>query len=450
MSTSIEAQGVTVDEAIQVALNQLGVTRDSVEIKIIHHPRSGFLGIGARKAKVRATVRKSALQDGEEFDMSEGGGQRRGRRGRRGSRRGRGGRGQGGERPDNKGGGQQSDRSSDRGQQGGRGRQQQARGSQPDKDEKKSGRAQNQRTKRSDNEAKQGKDQPREQKAAQQSSGEEKRSEQTSEQNSERRSRRGRRGGRGRDRRRRESEEKSADAPQPSNSNAEPDSQQLSPQKAEPAAADQSAEAANQSTENSGKSPKSARGNRRNEQRPDDAPRLSREQVIERAVPMVEELVKRMGFEAEVKGDSADDAGDVTVSIHCEAEGLLIGRRGQTLDALEHVVNRMIFTGEPTSDARVQIDVGGYRARRRESLLELAGRLKDRAVSQGRRVQVSPMSQRDRRILQAALADDEAVETRALGSGFYRRVLIAPSGLADDGSPVEEISEDSIDSGGVG
>ena len=57
MSTSIEAQGVTVDEAIQVALNQLGVSRDSVEIKIVHHPRGGFLGIGARKAKVRATSR---------------------------------------------------------------------------------------------------------------------------------------------------------------------------------------------------------------------------------------------------------------------------------------------------------------------------------------------------------------------------------------------------------
>lgn len=445
MSTSIEAQGVTVDEAIQVALNQLGVTRDSVEIKIIHHPRSGFLGIGARKAKVRATVRKSALQDGEEFDMSEGGGQRRGRRGRRGSRRGRGGRSQGGERPDNKGGGQQSDRSSDRGQpQGGRGRQQQARGSNADKaerDEKKPGRGQNQRSKRSDPEAK---DQPRGQQAAQQTEGEEKRSEQTSE----RRSRRGRRGGRGRDRRRREAEEKSAEPQQADGLNAAPQNQDPDPVQPESQAADPvKADSANAPADNDQKSSQSGRRARKNESRSDDAPRMSREQVIERAVPMVEELVKRMGFEAEVKGDAADDSGDVTVSITSDAEGLLIGRRGQTLDALEHVVNRMIFTGEPTSDARVQIDVGGYRARRRESLLELAGRLKDRAVSQGRRVQVSPMSQRDRRILQAALADDDAVETRALGSGFYRRVLIAPSGLADDGSPVEEISEDSIDPG---
>ena len=64
MSNLIEAQGVTVDEAIQLALNQLGVGRDSVEIKILHHPRKGFLGIGARRAKVQATVRQDALEDG--------------------------------------------------------------------------------------------------------------------------------------------------------------------------------------------------------------------------------------------------------------------------------------------------------------------------------------------------------------------------------------------------
>ncbi len=86
--------------------------------------------------------------------------------------------------------------------------------------------------------------------------------------------------------------------------------------------------------------------------------------------------------------------------------------------------------------------MGGYRERRREALLELAERLKVRAVTQSRRVQVSPMSPRDRRILQGALAGDGTVETRALGSGFYRRVLIAPVGLADDGSPVEEVTDD--------
>jgi len=86
MPKSIEAQGVTVDEAIQTALNLLGLGRDSVEIEIIHHPRSGFLGIGARRAKVRATMREQVMKDGEEFDMAPDAGSR-GRRRRRPSRR---------------------------------------------------------------------------------------------------------------------------------------------------------------------------------------------------------------------------------------------------------------------------------------------------------------------------------------------------------------------------
>jgi predicted RNA-binding protein Jag len=85
MPKSIEAQGVTVDEAIQTALNLLGLGRDSVEIEIIHHPRSGFLGIGARRAKVRATMREQVMKDGEEFDMAPDAGSR-GRRRRRPSR----------------------------------------------------------------------------------------------------------------------------------------------------------------------------------------------------------------------------------------------------------------------------------------------------------------------------------------------------------------------------
>jgi len=83
MSRSIEVQGVTVDEAIQQALNSLGVGRDSVEIQILHHPRSGFLGIGARRAKVRATLREQVMADGEEFDMSPAERRSRGRRRRR-------------------------------------------------------------------------------------------------------------------------------------------------------------------------------------------------------------------------------------------------------------------------------------------------------------------------------------------------------------------------------
>ena len=115
MPTSIDAQGQTVDEAIQVALNKLGVARDKVEIKVLHHPRTGFLGLGARRAKVQATVRADVMSDGEEFDMSEG----RSRSRRRSPRRGRGSRGRGDRSEGEKGGSRQQGGGAKDSQQGG-------------------------------------------------------------------------------------------------------------------------------------------------------------------------------------------------------------------------------------------------------------------------------------------------------------------------------------------
>jgi spoIIIJ-associated protein len=96
----------------------------------------------------------------------------------------------------------------------------------------------------------------------------------------------------------------------------------------------------------------------------------------------------------------------------------------------------------------VAIDVGGYRDRRRETLLELADRLKVRVLTQGRRIQVSPMSPRDRRILQGVLGRDDAVRTRVLGTGFYRRVVIFPVGVDEAAVPLESEDENGTDTPG--
>jgi spoIIIJ-associated protein len=169
---------------------------------------------------------------------------------------------------------------------------------------------------------------------------------------------------------------------------------------------------------------------------------LSSAVVLSRAQELVDELTRRMGFEAEIGGHIDEQAEEAVVEVKADAEGLLIGRRGQTLDALEHVVNRMVVGYNQAAEVRVALDVGGYRERRRESLVDLAGRLRERALSEKRRVQVSPMSARDRRIFQAALADDEGISTRVLGSGFYRRLLVIPVGVEDDGSaPAESSAE---------
>jgi spoIIIJ-associated protein len=179
-------------------------------------------------------------------------------------------------------------------------------------------------------------------------------------------------------------------------------------------------------------------------------PKLTRDEALERSVTIVRELVRRMGFTAEVEGEIDEKEDEIVVRVRADAEGLLIGRRGQTLDAAEHLVNRMVFTGEAGNESRIALDVGGYRERRRDALYELAARLKERAVAQGRRVQVSPMSPRDRRILQEALGADASIEARVLGSGFYRRVLICPVGLADDSAPIDELPDETPDAAGGG
>jgi len=170
------------------------------------------------------------------------------------------------------------------------------------------------------------------------------------------------------------------------------------------------------------------------------------DEVRTRAGSVVADVLKLMGIGAEIETVLGPLDGEVTVNVKAEAEGLLIGRRGQTLDAVEHVINRMVIPHDAVSEVRVSIDVGGYRDRRRESLAALAERLKTRALDENRRVQVSPMNARDRAVFEDALAQDDRVETRVLGSGLYRRMLVLPAGLEDeDPATRDTASGDSLD-----
>ncbi|HYC55090.1 MAG TPA: KH domain-containing protein [Candidatus Binatia bacterium] len=144
---------------------------------------------------------------------------------------------------------------------------------------------------------------------------------------------------------------------------------------------------------------------------------------------IVADLMAKMGFPSDVSAEVDDTVGEVVVSVRAESEGLLIGRRGQTLDSLEHIVNRMVMRGEASGDGRILLDIGDYRRRRREALVDLAQRLRGRALGEQRTVQVSPMSPRDRKFFQHALAAEADVDVRALGAGFYRRMIVAPAGM---------------------
>jgi len=102
----------------------------------------------------------------------------------------------------------------------------------------------------------------------------------------------------------------------------------------------------------------------------------------------------------------------------------VIGRRGEVIDALEYVVNRM---AERAGDGRrVAIDVDGYRARRKASVEGLAHRLAERARRQGKPVTVNALSPGDRRTLYAVLTTERGVSARSVGEGIHRKVMIFP------------------------
>ena len=130
-----------------------------------------------------------------------------------------------------------------------------------------------------------------------------------------------------------------------------------------------------------------------------------------------------MDIDAAIDGSESDR--HVRLTLQTEAIGLLIGRKGQTLEALEHILNKMV-SHDVEVRKRISIDVAGYRARRHDGLVALAHKLGRKAVDLQRVIKANPMSAEDRRVIHLALNTFEGVTTRSEGEGIFRRLLIIP------------------------
>lgn len=148
----------------------------------------------------------------------------------------------------------------------------------------------------------------------------------------------------------------------------------------------------------------------------------------EQAAQILREILERMAIDAEVS--ASDDGERVVLDAHGPEAGLVIGKKGATLDALQYLINRMI-TARPISGPAVIVDAEGYRGRREDSLTDLARRLAEKAMKSGRPVPVEPMNPHDRRIVHMALADHPDVRTESEGEGIFRRVVIFPKKRAE-------------------
>ncbi|MDD9934545.1 MAG: KH domain-containing protein [Myxococcales bacterium] len=145
----------------------------------------------------------------------------------------------------------------------------------------------------------------------------------------------------------------------------------------------------------------------------------------ELAVEMVEEIVQRMGLDVRV--EIREDADEVVLDLDGPDAGRAIGKKGQTLDALQFLINKIV-NRFPEGRRHVLLDSGDYRERRDNGLASLARREAKRAVQQSRVITLEPMSPRDRRVVHLSLAKMPDVSTRSDGQGADRRVRIIPAG----------------------
>lgn len=149
--------------------------------------------------------------------------------------------------------------------------------------------------------------------------------------------------------------------------------------------------------------------------------------LAQRACDILARTVQLMGIDAQVAiADEEPDA--IYLELHGSPDlGLLIGKRGQTLSALQLLVAMMTNRHQhPDKRKRVILDAEGYRARRERALTATAHSAADRAKRTGRPVTIGSLNPRERRIVHIALADDPGVTTRSEGEDPQRNVIISP------------------------
>ncbi len=138
------------------------------------------------------------------------------------------------------------------------------------------------------------------------------------------------------------------------------------------------------------------------------------------------EIADGLGLDVEIEIDESE--GVLKGCLRGDDVGLFIGRRGQTIDAVQHLAQRIVFHDGP-SPVRVVIDADGYRERRADSLRADADEAADEVLREGRPVELEPMPASERRVVHEHLRDRGDVETHSEGDEPDRRLVVSP--LAD-------------------
>jgi spoIIIJ-associated protein len=143
----------------------------------------------------------------------------------------------------------------------------------------------------------------------------------------------------------------------------------------------------------------------------------------------VRSLVERIAYAIGVSGrvDVGEDEETITVSCTGNDLGMLIGRHGQTIDAIQYLLNAILYRRSEGERKEVVVDAAGYRARRRTTLESLAIRSAERALRSGDPVDLEPMTAVERKIVHVRLKEFDGVETSSEGTEPNRYIVIHPA-----------------------
>lgn len=157
---------------------------------------------------------------------------------------------------------------------------------------------------------------------------------------------------------------------------------------------------------------------------------FSQEEILELARDVLAELLEKMQITAEIHTRISvprypDDSSSLVLDLHGDDLGFLIGRKGETLAAIQHLV-RLIVNKVVQERTHLVVDVGGYKVRREEALKKLALRIADQVTRRSRMIALEPMNAYERRIIHVSLRNHPTVLTESVGEGPRRKVTIVP------------------------
>lgn len=140
---------------------------------------------------------------------------------------------------------------------------------------------------------------------------------------------------------------------------------------------------------------------------------------------IITRLLEKMEINGKVK-DLKESESKVYIELESDQSGLLIGKKGKTLEALQFMVNLMVNT-KTDSDKKIILDIEDYRAKREKALRKLSQEIAQKVISTGKPWTMEPMNPFERRLVHLSLQNDSRVTTKSEGQGIYRKVKVLPA-----------------------